>query len=154
MYYAGRYDEAVGQLQTVLEMNEEFPLAHLWLGRTYQQKRMYNEALEEYKNAERGVAGWAVAIAAVGNLYALSGKADQARALLKRLDELSREKYVTPYGKALVWAGLGDRNQAFSWLNKAIADRSHWLVWLKIDPRWDAIRSDPRLDELVSRVGL
>ena len=154
LYYARRYDEALRQLQTVLDMNKEFPLAHLWLGRVYQQKRMYNDALEEFKNTERGVSGWVVAIAAAGNAYALSGDADEARALLKQLDELSRSKYVTPYGEALIWAGLGDRNQAFSWLNKAIADRSHWLVWLKIDPRRDAIRSDARLDELVRRVGL
>ena len=135
-------------------MNKEFPLAHLWLGRAYQQKSMYKDAIEEIKNAERGVAGWVVAIAAAGNVFGLSGNADETRVLLRRLGELSKGKYVTPYGVALIWAGLGDRDQAFAWLNKALADRSHWLVWLKIDPRWDPIRSDSRFDELVSRVGL
>ena len=154
LFYDRRYDEAERQLQTVLQMNKQFPLAHIWLGRVQQQKGMYNDAVEEFKNAERGVPGWVVAVAAAGNAYGLSRNADEARVLLKRLDELSKGKYVTPYGVALIWAGLGDRDQAFAWLNKALADRSHWLVWLKLDPRWDPIRSDSRFVELARRVGL
>jgi tetratricopeptide (TPR) repeat protein len=154
LYYARSYGEAVKQLQTVLEMNRVFPQAHLWLGRAYQQQGNYKDAVEEFKAAERGIPGWVVAIAAAGNVYALSGNADEARVLLRRLGELSKGNYVTPYGVALIWAGLGDRDQAFALLNKAVADRSHWLVWLKIDPRWDPIRSDSRFDDLVKRVGL
>jgi tetratricopeptide (TPR) repeat protein len=135
-------------------MNRVFPQAHLWLGRAYQQQGNYKDAIEEFKAAERGIPGWVVAIAAAGNVYALSGNADEARVLLRRLGELSKGNYVTPYGVALIWAGLGDRDQAFAWLDKAFADRSHWLVWLKIDPRWDPIRSDPRFHDLVTRVGL
>ena len=64
------------------------------------------------------------------------------------------EKQVTPYGVALVYAGLGDKDHAFTWLDKAYQGRSHWLVWLNRDPRWDSLRSDPRFPDLVKRVGL
>jgi hypothetical protein len=67
---------------------------------------------------------------------------------------MRRSKYVTPYGVALVYAGLGEKNQAFVWLNKALQGRSHWLVWLNRDPRWAGIRSDPRFVDLAKRVGL
>ena len=83
-----------------------------------------------------------------------AGHQAEAEQVLTRLNMLAREKYVTPYGIALVYAGIGDKNRAFAWLNKAVAGRSHWLVWLNRDPRWDRIRSDPRFDDLQKRVGL
>jgi hypothetical protein len=74
--------------------------------------------------------------------------------VLARLAEMSRQKYVTPYGVALVYAGLGEKDQAFAWLARAYEGRSHWLVWLNRDPRWDTLRPDLRFAELVRRVGL
>src|SRR6516165_7199372 len=82
------------------------------------------------------------------------GTSVQAKQVLIRLNQMAREKYVTPYGVALVYTGLGDQDQAFAWLNKAIAGRSHWLVWLNRDPRFDRLHSDPRFDDLKKRVGL
>ena len=67
---------------------------------------------------------------------------------------MSRGKYVTPYGVALVYAGPDYKDQAFAWLNKAYEGRSHWLVWLNRDPRWDQLRSDPRFADLKKQVGL
>ena len=61
---------------------------------------------------------------------------------------------MTSYGVALVYAGLGENDQAFAWLNKGYAERTHWLVWLKLDPRWDSLRSDPRFQDLLRRMGL
>jgi hypothetical protein len=75
--------------------------------------------------------------------------------VLDELDELAQEGYyVTPYGTALVYAGLGEKDKAFAALNEAFDDRSHWLVWLKLDPRWGDLRTDPRFVELVRRIGL
>lgn len=121
-----RYDEAVKQLNSVLAMQADFPLAHLWLGRTYQEMGRYDDALAEFSQAEKRMPDWPVSIAARG--------------------------FVTSYGVALVYAGLGQKDAAFVWLNKAFDERSHWLVWLRLDPRWDKLRSDPRFAELVDRM--
>lgn len=153
-YYRRRYDEAINQLRATLSVSPKFPLAHLWLGRAYQQKKMYSEAIDEFNKTDAALPGWVVTIAGMGHAYGEWGHQAEAKQVLVRLNEMAREKYVTPYGVALVYAGLGDKDQAFAWLNKAVAGRSHWLVWLNRDPRWDRIRSDPRFDDLQKRVGL
>ena len=135
-------------------MKPDFPLAHLWLGRTYQEKAMYDEALAEFKMVEAAFRGWPVAIAAIGFVDGVSGKRTEALKVLGDLKTLSQQKYVTSYGIALVYAGLGDRDRALAWLDKAYEERSHWLVWLKLDPRWDNLRADRRFSDLVRRVGL
>lgn len=153
-YYRRSYDEAINQLRGTLSVSPKFPLAHLWLGRAYQQKKMYSEAIDEFNKTDAALPGWVVTIAGMGHAYGEWGHQAEAKQVLARLNEIAREKYVTPYGVALVYAGLGDKDQAFAWLNKAVAGRSHWLVWLNRDPRWDRIRSDPRFDDLQKRVGL
>jgi len=153
-YYRRSYDEAINQLRATLSVSPKFPLAHLWLGRAYQQKKMYSEAIDEFNKTDAALPGWIVTIAGMGHAYGEWGHQAEAKQVLVRLNEMAREKYVTPYGVALVYAGLGDKDQAFAWLNKAVAGRSHWLVWLNRDPRWDRIRSDPRFDDLQKRVGL
>jgi len=153
-YYRRSYDEAINQLRATLSVSPKFPLAHLWLGRAYQQKKMYSEAIDEFNKTDAALPGWVVTIAGMGHAYGEWGHQAEAKQVLVRLNEMAREKYVTPYGVALVYAGLGDKDQAFAWLNKAVAGRSHWLVWLNRDPRWDRIRSDPRFDDLQKRVGL
>lgn len=154
LYYNRQYDQAIKQLQMVLEMKPDFPLAHLWLGRSYQQKARYEEAIAEYQKVEAVFRNWAVAIAAIGYVDGVSGKKDEARKVLDELRHLSKQQYVTSYGMALVYAGLGEQDEAFQWLERAYEERSHWLVWLKLDPRWDGMRSDPRFQDLVRRVGL
>jgi TolB-like protein/DNA-binding winged helix-turn-helix (wHTH) protein/Tfp pilus assembly protein PilF len=154
LYYSRRHDEAIKQLRTTLEMNPKFPLAHLWLGRAYEEKGLYREALAEFKQVDATLPSWPVAIAAIGHVAGVAGQREEARQALNQLFSLSKQKYVTPYGVALVYAGLGEKEQAFEWLNKAYDERSHWLVWLKLDPRWDNLRPDPRFAKLVRRIGL
>jgi TolB-like protein/DNA-binding winged helix-turn-helix (wHTH) protein/Tfp pilus assembly protein PilF len=153
LFYKRRYDEAILQLRKTLEMNPKFPLAHLWLGRAYQQKEMYEEAIAEYSETDAALPGWVVTLAGIGNVEGMAGKKREARDMLARLNTLSQKKYVTPYGVALVYAGLGEKNQALNWLDKALDDRSHWLVWMRLDPRWDPIRDEPRFKRIVGRVG-
>lgn len=152
LYYQKRYDEAISQLRKTLQMNPKFPLAHLWLGRAYQQKQMYEEAIAEYRETDAALPDWVVTLAAIGNVEGVAGKRRAARDILAKLNTLAQKKYVTPYGVALVYDGLGEQDQALSWLDKALDDRSHWLVWIRLDPRWDAIRDEPRFKRIVSRV--
>lgn len=153
LYYQRQYDQAIGQLHTVLEMNPNFPLAHLWLGRAYQQKGMYDEAIAEFKKVEAVFQGWPVAIAAEGQAAGVAGKRDEAQKVLNELHDLSKQRYVTAYGVALVHAGRGQNDEAFAWLDRAFDERSHWLVWLRLDPRWEGLRSDTRFAKLEQRLG-
>jgi tetratricopeptide (TPR) repeat protein len=154
-YFYGRdYDHAIAQLRQTLTVSPEFPLAHLWLGRAYQQKKMYAEAIREFERTDKALPGWVVTIAGIGNAYGEWGERDKAQQVLIKLQEMSGRKCVTPYGVALVYAGMDDKENAFAWLEKAYAGRSHWLVWLNRDPRWDRLRSDKRFSDLTRRVGL
>ncbi|HSE20266.1 MAG TPA: tetratricopeptide repeat protein, partial [Pyrinomonadaceae bacterium] len=151
-HYNRQYDEALKQLTTVLAMKKDFPLAHLWLGRSYQQLGRYDEALAEFRQIQDAFHGWPVSIAALGFVNAISNHKLEAEKALRELENLSKQKYVSAYAVALVYAGLGNKDQAFQWLNKAFDERSHWLVWLKLDPRWDGLRGDSRFDDLVKRM--
>jgi len=153
-FYRRNYDEAINQLGATLSLSPKFPLAHLWLGRAYQQKKMYSEAIDEFNKTDAALPGWVVTIAGMGNAYGEWGHKAEAEQVLVRLNEMARAKYVTPYGIALVYTGLGNKSEAFVWLDKAIEGRSHWLVWLNRDPRWDRLRSDSRFNELKKRVAL
>ncbi len=153
-FYRRDYDGSISQLRTILAVSPEFPLAHLWLGRAYQQKKMYSEAIDEFNKTDDALPGWVVTVAGIGNADGEWGHQAQAKQILARLDQMSHSKYVTPCGVALVYAGMDDNNQAFAWLNKAYEGRNHWLVWLNRDPRWDRLRSDPRFPELKKKIGL
>ena len=154
LYYTWRYDKAIRHLTSTLEMSPNLPLAHLWLGRSYQEKGMYAEALAEFAQAEKVMHNWPVTIAARGMVLGLAGKRQEARRVLTELRELAKKRYVTAYGVALVHAGLGDKDQAFLWLQRGVEERTHWLVWTKLDARWKGLRDDPRFEEVLRRVGL
>jgi DNA-binding winged helix-turn-helix (wHTH) protein/Flp pilus assembly protein TadD len=151
-YYTGQYDEAVKQLKFVLEMNKAFPPAHLWLGRTLQELGRLDDALTEFRQVEESLPGWPVSVAARGFVAGLAGRKAEAEEILEDLERLAAHTYVTPYGVALVHAGLGDQEAAFAHLNKAFVEKSNWLVWLRLDPRWNRLRSDTRFMEMVRRM--
>jgi hypothetical protein len=90
----------------------------------------------------------------LGHAYAVSGKKAEALKIIDGLKELSKSVYVAPYTIAIVYAGLGDKDQAFAWLDRAYDDRSGYLTWLTTDPQLDGLRSDPRFADLLRRVGL
>jgi tetratricopeptide (TPR) repeat protein len=113
---------------------------------------MYPEAITEFEQAGTALKDWPVIIAAAGHAYGRWGHKSDATAALHRMNELTKEEYVTPYGMALIFAGLNDRERAIHWLQKAYEDRSHWLVWLDLDPRFDNVRSDPRFADLLRRM--
>lgn len=150
--YNRRYELAVKQLTAVLEMRKDFPLAHLWLGRTFQELKQYPRALEEYRLVGEKLGDWPVTIAARGYVNGISGRVREARQDLAILEKQAQTRFVTSYGVALVYAGLGDNDAALHWLDKAVQERSHWLVWLRLDPRWDSLRSDPRFERFVRRM--
>lgn len=153
-YYSGHYDEAIETLRPVVAGNARNPLAHLWLGRAYEETKHYEEAIGEFRAALAVNKHWPVAMAALGWVYGMSGQPEKAGKILDTLLRHSEDRFVTPYGIALVYAGLHDKDKTFEWLEKAYAGRSNWLVWLKLDPRWATVRSDRRFGALLEKVGL
>jgi serine/threonine protein kinase/tetratricopeptide (TPR) repeat protein len=154
LHYAGHQEEAVRQLQSALEMNPQFPLAHFWLGRVYTTQQQYEKALAEYE-AVPTLRTWQPMLAAKGFLYGMWGKPDAARKILAEFESIrSQNRFVTSYGVALVHMGLGETESALDWLEMADQEKSHWLVWLKLDPRWNRLRSERRFQALVEKIGL
>ena len=151
-YYTRQYDEAIKQLESVLTMDRDFSPAHLWLGRSYQQVGRLDEALTQFREVERRVREWPVSIAACGFVEGAAGRPKKAKMVLAELQDVAKRRFVTAYGVALVYAGIGDSESAFTWLDRAFAERSHWLVWLRFDPRFEQLRADPRFTELLHRI--
>ena len=153
LHYSGRQDLAEAVLRTALRTDSTFAIAHLYLGRVLQFRGLPDSALAHF--ARMGtLRSWIPNIAGEACVYAEMGRRDAAQAALARLDSLARTEYVTPYAVALVHAALGERDQAFAWLDRAVAERTHWLLWLARDRRWAPIRDDPRFTALQRRVGL
>ena len=153
-YDARQYDQAIEQCQKTLEMDPNFAQAHFTLGQAYEQKARYEEAIAALKKATTLSPGNPFNVSALGHVYAVSGQKSEAMKILDQLKELSRRRYISPHEIAIIYAGLGEKDQAFAWLEKAYADRSWRLPFLKVEPRFDSLRSDPRFTDLVRRVGL
>ena len=151
-YYSGRYEDAIRQLRAVQGMKPDFALAHLWLGRTYVELGRHEEAFKELAQLDGRLAEWSVLAAARGYAYGTAGRTAEARAVLAELDVLAQRRFVTSYGRALVYAGMNRREEAFAWLEKAFEERSHWLIWLRLDQRWSNLRGSPQFDALVERM--
>ncbi len=134
-------------------MDPNFPESHRLLGSVYVQKGMYQEAIAEFKKAALLGSG-PLALARLGHAYAISGKRGEAIKVLNELKELSKRRYVSPFDTALIYTGLGDKDNALESLEKAYEDRAFDLALLKVEPMLDGLRSDPRFQDLMRRLGL
>lgn len=153
-YFSRQYDEAVAQFRNTLELDPNYLVAYMFLGQPYVQQQRYDQAEEAFQRAVELSGRAAVSLALLGHSQALAGRRDVARALLAELEEKSKHAYTSPIFFAWIHLGLGDKDLAQSWLEKAIEERSNWLAWLAADPRYDSLRGDPRFCDLVRRVGL
>jgi len=151
--YARRYDKAIEQLRKTIEMDPSFYYARWRLGTAYELKGSLHEAMTEYQNA-RALNDDPTVLALMGRAYAASGKRDEASRTLDQLKEIAKHRYVPAYAFALLYAGLGEKDQAFQWLERGYQDRAFDMPYLKVDPLIDSLRSDPRFEDLLRRVGL
>ena len=150
---AQRTDEGIDQLRKTLEMDPAFMVAHIRLGYCYERKGAYDGAIAEFQRVF-DLGAKSLGTAGLGRAYAMAGKRNEAQKKLAELQELSKQRYVPPDLFALIYAALGDKDQAFAWLDKSVADHDLITARLKVDARFDPLRSDPRFAELVKRVGL
>ena len=128
--------------------------AHVCLGRAYEAKGTYPEAIAELQKALDLSGGDTNEVAALGRTYALAGRTSDAMKTLNELTMRSQQTYVQPAWVAVIHVALGDTDQAFDWLEKAFVDQSASLTLLKVDPAFDPVRKDPRFVDLMRRVGL
>ncbi|MBI3463405.1 MAG: protein kinase [Planctomycetes bacterium] len=153
-YLARDYDGAIEHGRKTLEMDPNFAVTHYGLGMVYEQKLMFDEAIAEFQKAKSLDPDNPYISALLGHAYAVSGRTGEALAIIEQLKERLREKHFDPFYMAVIYVGLGMREEAFEWLEKAYAARSEDLLLLKTDPHLDPIRSDPRFADLVRRIGL
>jgi TolB-like protein/DNA-binding winged helix-turn-helix (wHTH) protein/Tfp pilus assembly protein PilF len=152
LYLAREYDRAIAQLRDTLEMDPASEWAHLNLGQAYEQKGQFGLAIEELQKAVELAHSSPLTISALAHAEALSGNHAMANKLLSQLEELSKKQYVSPYYVAIVYLGLGKNELAMNWLEKAYADRSNGLVFLKVEPELDPLRTNPRFITLQARL--
>ncbi|HEX7294278.1 MAG TPA: tetratricopeptide repeat protein, partial [Pyrinomonadaceae bacterium] len=153
-FLARRYDEAIAEYKKLIVMAPEFPQSQRELGLTYEQKGLYQDAFNQLQKTYDMRENYAKTMlrADIGHLYAVWGKREEAQQVLAELTRQSEQGYVSAYDVAVIYAGLGDKDQAFSWLDKAVTQHSFWLSWIKLDPRLDPLRSDPRFSLLLQRL--
>jgi serine/threonine-protein kinase len=150
-----RYDEAIERLYSGVELHPTYWLGHYFLGRAYEQTGRLSEAIAEFQRALELEGDNAENWSNLGHAYAISGKKAEAQKIIDHLTELSAHSYVAPYNFARIYAGQGDKDQVFAWLNRAFAERSSFLaIYLKTDAHMDSLRSDPRFQEMLKRLNL
>jgi len=115
---------------------------------------MYAEAISQFQQALAIAPESAFALAGLGRTHAVSGNRTEALRILRQLTELSRSRYVPAIYISAIFAALGDLDQTFAWATKAYEERSHYLIYLNVEPSLDGIREDPRFHDLVVRMGL
>ncbi|MCI0561037.1 MAG: hypothetical protein MN733_21330, partial [Nitrososphaera sp.] len=151
LFFARRTDESIVQLRSVLEMDPNFSVAHFCLAQSFEQRGMYNQAIAEFQTSLESEVNMS-RLALLGHAYALAGKHREAQQVLRKLKAMPRERYISPYYMALIYAGLGQNDEAFDWLENAYRDRFWMLAFTKVDPRLDGLRSDPRFQDLLRRL--
>ena len=150
-----KYGEAIDRCARGLENDPQYPLLRLWLGVAYEQESRFEDAIREMEAALQVLGVSPLAMGALGHAHALTGNQAEAKRLLQELQKLHERGLGDPYASALIYAGLGERDQAFEWLNNAADSRASWLTTLiKSDPRMDALRPDLRFQNILRRMGL
>jgi tetratricopeptide (TPR) repeat protein len=153
-YLARRYDEAIDQLRRTIELDPNYSVKYWILGLLLRKTGCYELAITEGEKGVRLSAGSPLMRAALAHTLGTAGRTKEAFQTLDNLTELAKQKYVAPYFFAGIHIGLGENDRAIEYLEKSYGERSHWLVYLHIDPSMDGLRDDLRFQDLLRRVGL
>ena len=154
LFEAGQNDAAAGPLKKTIDLAPNFAHAHSYLGKVYLRKKMFPEAVAEFEKAATLSGRIADYLGGLGHAYARADRTADAGKILDELQERSRTKYISWRDIAVIYAGLGDKDQAFASLNKAYELRDSGIVFMKVDPLFDPLRDDPRFQCLLRRIGL
>ena len=149
LYLSGQYDRAIEEYQKAVELDPNFMATHVWFGRPYLEKGMFIEAIEELETAVRLSGESVIALAMLGHALASSGRNARAMQILEKLKEKSQSQYVPSYWIAVIYNGFRDKEQVLAWMWKAFEERSSWLVWSNVEPRFAWLRDDPDFASLM-----
>jgi len=153
LYLSRQYDLAIDQYRKVVESDPSFIPARLWFGRPYLQKGMFEEAIEQVEEAVKLSHETTVSLATLAQAFAAAGRIADAKKMLDKLLTRGTEQYVPSYWIALVYTSMGNKDDAMKYLERAFLERSSWLVWANVEPRFDSLRSDARFASLLARIG-
>jgi serine/threonine-protein kinase len=151
-YFARQFDKALVQHQKTKDLDPNFLPIHIWSTLAYAAKGMYDQAIIEAKKAIDLSGGRNIEL--LGFIYSLSGKRNEAKRVLEDLFKISEQKYVSSYRVAVIYMGLGERDKAFEWLEKAYEERDNQMNYLKVEPMLDSLRKDPRFNALLMKMNL
>jgi DNA-binding SARP family transcriptional activator len=151
-YYARQYDEAIEYYRKALELEPEFVQAHFSLGRVFKQLEKFDDAIAHHERALNLCEGSAE-MAALEHAYRLAGKKNEAAGMREKLEKMTSSVYVSPYYLAISCASAGNKDSAFNLLERAYEERASLMVFLNVEPMFDPLRSDPRFDDLLRRMG-
>jgi tetratricopeptide (TPR) repeat protein len=153
-YFAGKYEQAIAQYRKAIELDREFAPAYWHLGWAYEQQGRFKEAIAEAQRAAANDPENLLYLASLGHAYAKAGRTNDARATLVRLADASKSRHVSAYHVAVIHIALGDNDTGLDWLERAYAEQSPWIGYLKVDPRVDAVRANPRFGQLLKKARL
>jgi len=154
-YYAGRFEEAVRHSREAIELDEGFVLAYHNLGRAYEQLGKHPESIQTLEKARDITGGeWKDVLAELAHSYARAGRTGEAEAILQDLLERKSAGFVDPYPLAFAYIALGDREKALASLEEALEVKSSWVPWLKVEPKFFGLHSEPRFQALLERLKL
>jgi tetratricopeptide (TPR) repeat protein len=154
MYAARKYDLAIGHLRDALAITPNLWVLHLWIAKSYEREGMVGDAMEEYQKAFDLSGGNTEALSLKASIQAQTGNRAEAHRVLRVLIESSAQRYVPPYNIALIFAGLGDDENALCRLEEAYQSRDAHLTWLAMESKWDSLRRHARFQDLLRRISL
>jgi len=152
-FFARQYERAREELGNAVRTDSEFWIGHNFLGWTYAVAGQFAEAIAAFNTAKE-LDDNPETLVGLGFTFGISGERARAEEILRQLQDLRKKTYVQPVSIALVYIGLGEKDEAFGWLDKAYEEHAQWLSEIKVDPAFDPLRTDARFTDLLKRVGL
>jgi TolB-like protein/Tfp pilus assembly protein PilF len=154
-YYFGReYQRAVEECKKAEQLDPEYFMLHFIAGRAYMRLNEHAKAIAHLKQARTETGEMPLMDAALGLAYAVSGKMAETLKLAEAFQSAAKKRYIPPTYLGMLFAGLGDKDKAMAWLEKAFEERADGLTWLNVEPMLDEVRSDPRFEKLIRKIGL
>jgi tetratricopeptide (TPR) repeat protein len=154
LYFARQHDRAIDCLKMAVELDPRFADAHCGLGLNYQQLGLWDQSFAEFDEALTLSGRSAEDLASLGFAYGAAGRTREAHGMLSELEALAAARYIPPVYFAAIHAGLGHTEEACGWLERGLAERSSWLVFLHVDPWWDGLRASRRFNRLLEQMHL
>jgi tetratricopeptide (TPR) repeat protein len=150
-YFARNYEAAIAEFQKALELAPDFAPAHWHLGWAYEQTGRFQEGIAEAQRAQASDPQNLLYLASLGHAYATAGMKNEARSIIARLSQASAQRHVSAYHTAVIYLALGDTTAGLAFLERAYDEQSPWIGYLRVDPRLDSVRKQPRFVRILSR---